>query len=353
MTGRYRWKKSLLLLFLVVLSPKATVLTAYTGGEGDTDLSTAEVRDLVNTARETYFAGNLEEADEMLVRARFLTADDGEDAEIAYWLTLVRGARSHGAGRVIPVTAPLYAEMSQLLSDARRICDEGLRFIQMNRREPGLTKLTEARRKAREVKLLFPVNAEADFLELRIDQVMDPAAFDRSFRQRLAAAVAGTGERSLRAFEDLQRLALLHPRYPGMADILEQAEIAMGYRPPPPPPQDLARSRELVAEVWAIVYQNSLVQYPFALEQVDQALRLDPHNSQAAALKEHIQTVLAEQEDLILDNGAEQEYQQAVRELHRGNPLTALSIVQRLLREPRYRSSTKIIALQRRIESAL
>jgi tetratricopeptide (TPR) repeat protein len=353
MTDRYQWKKFLFLLLWVVLSAKTATLSAYTGGDGDTDLSPAEVRDLVNQARETYFAGNFEDADELLARARFLTADNREDSEITYWLTLVRGARSRGARRVIPVTAPLYAEMSQLLSDAKRAYDEGLGFIETNQQETGLAKLTEARQKTREVKLLFPVNAEADFLELRIDRMTDPAAFDRSFKRWLSEAVAGVGEQSLRAFEDLQSLALLNPRYPGMADILEQAEIVMGYRPPPPSSRDLALSRDLAVAAQAIVSGHNQARYLLAREQVDQALRLDPRNDLAVDLKARIQAALAEMGALVPEGGAEQEYQRAVRELHQGNPLTALSIVQQLLQEPRYRNSPKLIALRRRIESVL
>ncbi|MDR1107795.1 MAG: hypothetical protein LBL19_02045 [Spirochaetaceae bacterium] len=352
MTGRYQWKKFLFLLLLVVFSPKAAILGAYTGEEEDRDLSPVEVRDLVHHARETYFAGNFEAAGELLERARFLTAH-GEEAEITYWLTLVRGARSSGAGRSIPVTAPLYAEMSQLLSNAKRAYDEGFRFIQADQRETGFAKLTEARQKTREVKLLFPVNAEADFLELQIDRLTDPVTFDRSFRRWLSEAVAGVGEGSRQAFEDLQSLALLHPRYPGMADILEQAEITMGYRLPPPSARDLALSRELAAAAQAIISGHNQARYLLAREQVEEALRLDPHNGPAAELKEHIQAALAEMGVLVPEGGAEQEYQRAVRELHRGNPLTALSIVQQLLQEPRYRNSPPIIALRRRIESVL
>ncbi|MDR0689772.1 MAG: hypothetical protein LBG08_05860 [Spirochaetaceae bacterium] len=265
-----------------------------------------EIRGLINNARETYFAGNFEAAETMLVQARgrSLTIGDGEDAEITYWLTLVRGALSLRSYRDLPITAPLYAEMSQLLSDAKRSYDEGLRFINSNQRNVGLVKLTEARKKTREVKLLFPINEEADFLELRIDRIIDPDTFDRSFRRRLSQAVAGIKERSLRAFEDLKNLAAIDPRYPGMGDILEQAEITMGYRSPPADPQDPAESDELTGII-------------------------------------------------VLDSSAERDYQRAVQALQRGNPITALSIVEQLLRNPRYRDVSKILELRRRIELVL
>ncbi|MDR2759222.1 MAG: hypothetical protein LBB78_07575 [Spirochaetaceae bacterium] len=319
------------------------------GSENDKLLQ--EVRDLINNVRETYFAGNFDEAENMLVRYR--TANRGENPEITYWLTLVRGARSLRSGRVIPITAPLYAEMSQLLSDAKKSYDEGVLFINTDRRSAGLTKLTEARQKTRQVRHLFPVNEEADFLELRIDQITDPSAFNRSFQRRLEEAVAGIKNRSSQAFTDLQTLAGINPQYPGMAGILEQAEIDMGYRPSLPNSLDLVKSNELTTMAQNMVYSKNRSLYPFALELLNQALQLNPDNGQAMVLKDRVQTDLGGTETIVLDDDAEQDYQRAVRELQQGNPITALSIIQQLLRNPRYRNSAKIIALQRRIESVL
>ncbi|MFP3089776.1 hypothetical protein LQZ21_05560 [Treponema sp. TIM-1] len=319
-------------------------------GPEDEDLL-REVRDLINKVREIYFAGNFDEAEEMLIRYRISAGV--ENSEITYWLTLIRGARSLRSGRVIPVTAPLYAEMSQLLSDAKKSYAEGLLFINTDRRSAGLTKLTEARQKTQQIRLLFPVNDEADFLELRIDQITNPSAFNRSFRRRLDEAVAGIKRRSRDAFDDLQTLALINPQYPGLGDILDQAELDMGYRLPPPNPQDLAQSNELTVAAENMIDPQDRSQYPFALELLNQALRLNPHNRQALALRDYVQTGMGETEAIVLDDDAEADYQRAVQELQEGNPITALSIIRQLLRNPRYRNSTKIIALQRRIESVL
>jgi tetratricopeptide (TPR) repeat protein len=313
-----------------------------------------EFKNLLTNVRETYFTGNFERAEELLVRARDrYQVHNGDDAELTYWLTLVQGARSLRAGRVIPITAPLYAEMSQLLSDAKKSYDEGIRFLNSDRQSAGLIKLTEARQKTQEVKLLFPVNQEANFLELRIDRITDPSAFNRSFPKHLAEAVAGTKVQSLQAFVDLHSLASIDPQYPGIQDMLEQAEKDMGYRPLPPNPRDLAQSDKLTLEAQNMVYGRNQDHYPSALEKVNQALRLNPYNNQAVALKERLQTALEEMEAAVLDSGAERDYQRAVLALQQGNPITALSILRELLRDPRYRNTAKIIALQRRIESVL
>ncbi|MDR2630959.1 MAG: hypothetical protein LBC60_08565 [Spirochaetaceae bacterium] len=387
MIGPCRRKKPFFLLFMVVLSLKAAISPLHAGGQEDKALSQAgirepgtspvdfetgggpvaafppavqtrleeenipgEFRDLLDYVREIYFTGNFDEAERILLW--YGTTHKGEESEISYWLALIRGGRSFRSGRIIPVTAPLYAEMSQLLSDAKKSYDEGLFFINTDRRNAGLTKLTEARQKTRHVRLLFPVNEEADFLELRIDQITDPPAFTQSFQRRLDEAVAGIKDRSPQAFTDLQNLAVINPRYPGMEDILEQAEIDMGYRPSPYP-LDLAQSRELTTMAQRMVYTDNRSLYPFALELLNQALGLNPHNNQAAVLKGRLKTFIRGTEGPDLDGDAEQDYQRAVRALQQGNPLTALSILQQLLQNPRYRNVTKIIALRRRIESVL
>jgi hypothetical protein len=314
-----------------------------------------DVREMVNNARNAYFAGNFEQAEDLLVRAqnRWHSTNVGDDTEVAYWLNVVRGALSLRSGRVIPPTAPLYAEMSQLLSDAKKNYDEGVRYLNANQRTVGIAKFTEARQKTQEVKLMFPVNQEARLLELRMDQVTDPEVFSASFDLRFAEAVAGTKRQSLESFADLQNLAEINPRYPGMAAALIQAEIDMGLRPPPPNPQDLARSNELTAAARRIIDENVTVQFEVALRQLNEALLLNPNNSQAMAAKDQVQIRMNGTRTIVIDSRSEAEYQRAVAELQRGNTLVALAIVEQLLQEPKNRNSTLILELQRRIQSAL
>jgi tetratricopeptide (TPR) repeat protein len=313
-----------------------------------------EVRTLVNTARDTYFDGNFSQAEEYLVRAmdRWRRTNVEEDPEVSYWLMVVRGAVSLQAGRTIPVTAPLYAEMSQFLSDAKKNFDDGLRLINENRRQEGIAKFANARRKTREVRLMFPVNQEASLLELRMDQVTDPNAFNASFQRRLNEAVQGTNRGSMESFVDLQNLAEINPAYPGIRDMVVQAEINMGYRLPPPDERSLARSAELTAAARSIVDRNVRSQFPIALEQLNQALVLNPTNSQAMSLKDRVQTELGGGSSLVLSSAVEREYQRAVQALQQGNTLVAMTIVRQLLQDPKNRVN-RILDLQRRIESIL
>jgi tetratricopeptide (TPR) repeat protein len=242
--------------------------------------------------------------------------------------------------------------MGQLLSDARRNFERGYALIGENRRNEGLALFADARLKTQKVKLMFPMNQEAGILELRMDQVTDPEAFAASFQRRLNEAIAGVERRSAEAFADLQNLAEINPRYPGIADALWQAEILMGRRIAPPDPRILRRSDELTGAARAVVNANVRDQFEAALRQLNEALSLNPNNDEAMALKDLVQTRMGAG-NAVLSSADEGEYQRAVRELQQGNTLTARSLVEQLLQNPRNRNSTRINELRRRIEAIL
>jgi hypothetical protein len=319
----------------------------------ENEMIIVEVRNLVNEARVTYFAGDFQRAEDSLLRARnrWRVTNSSENDEIIYWLGIVRNAMSARSGRVIPPTAPLYPEMSQLLSEARKKYEEGVRLINSGNRSQGLLRFDEARQFTREVKLMFPVNQEAGILELRMEQFTDPTAFNASFEQRLRTAVAGSRQRSIESFADLQNLAEINPGYPGIRAIVYQAEIDMGYRPPPPDPRDLARSNELTAAASRIVDENVTALYDVALTQINEALALNPENTAAARVKDRLLGRMSVPGAIVLSSEDEEEYQRAVRELQAGNNLIAFAIVERLMQNPRNRNITKLIELQRRIQS--
>ena len=309
------------------------------------------VRRLVNDARNEYFAGNFEKAEETLSRAEreWAIVSSEPEMEVEYWLTLARGALFMRGGRTIAPTAPLYPEMSQLLSSARKNYEEGMRLLNSNRREASLQIFTVAMRQTQEVRLMFPVNQDAGILELQIDQVIDPKAFSENFNQRFQIAVEGARRGSLESFADLQNLAYINPNYPGINAALVQAEIAMGIRPAPPDPRRLARSNELAAAAQRMFQANVRSQYPLVLENVNEALRLNPNNTLAMQLKDRVQVAMGSAQ--AADSYTEQEYIRAVTEFQSGNNLLALSIVQRLLQRPENRNSVRLNELLQRIQS--
>jgi hypothetical protein len=127
----------------------------------------------------------------------------------------------------------------------------------------------------------------------------------------------------------------------------------MGYRLPPQDPRVMAHSVELTDLARIIIDRNIRSQFPIALEQLNQALALNPNNRQALAEKERVQSLLGGDGAAALSDTAEQQYRRAVQELQQGNVLLALSIVEQLLQDPRNRNSTRLADLRRRIESIL
>ncbi|MDR1566820.1 MAG: hypothetical protein LBS48_06020 [Treponema sp.] len=321
----------------------------------ENEIVVRDVRDMVTRARNSYYAGNMEQAEDLLVRAqnRWHDTNVTEQPEVVYWLNLVRGAMSLQSGRTIPATAPLYAEMSQLLSDARRNYDEGVRLLNAGQRPQGLNRFNEALQLAQEVRLMFPMNHDARMLELRIEQQTDSAAFNAAFRQRLNEAVAGTRQKSVESFAELQDLAEINPRYSGIGAILTQAEIDMGYRPPPPDPRDLSRSAELARQAQVIVGARDSTQYEVARTQLDEALRLNPNNTQAQTLLDRVQILMTGTGTIVLSSRAQDLYTVAVQMYQQGNYLSANAIVQQLLQDPGNQKSTLILELKRRLDAVL
>jgi hypothetical protein len=321
----------------------------------ENEMIIAEVRNLVTSARVSYLEGNFQQAEDSLVRARnrWNITNTEENEEVILWLGMVRGAMSARSSRVIPATAPLFPEMSQLLSQAQRNYEEGVRLINAGRRPQGIAKFNEALAQTGQVKLMFPLNQEAGILELRIEQYTDQAAFNAAFEQRLRAAQAGVRQKSWQSFADLQNLAEINPRYPNIRSIMNQAEIDMGLRPPPPNPADIARSRELTASANRILENNTTTQFEAALVQINQAIALNPENTEATRVKDRLLNRMSMPGDIVLPSEDEETYQIALREYTAGNNLTAYALVQRLLQNPRYRNITKIVDLQRRIQASL
>jgi hypothetical protein len=314
-----------------------------------------DVRRLITEAKKSYFTGDFTRAEDTLLQAqnRWKTTNVDDEPEVAYWLTLARSALSIKTGRTIPVTAPLYPEMSQLLNAAQQAFEAGKSLLSAKKRTEALEQFDMARKKIQEVRILFPLNQEAGLLELQIDQLIDPAAFAANFRERLNTAQAKLASQPQEGYAELQDLYTINPGYPGLKAIIERAEIQLGLRLPPPDPKAIARSNELVAAARRIIDTNTRSQFPVALAQLNEALKLNPNNEQAVALKDRIQTDVGGQATVVLSSAAEREYQRAVQELQNGNTIVALAIVEQLLQDPKNKNSTKLVDLHKRIQSRL
>jgi hypothetical protein len=311
-----------------------------------------DVTELIASARTDFNRGNFDSAEEKLVRAenRWKTTQTVENQEIRNWINIIQGALSSRSGRTIPPTAPLYAEMSQLLSEARKNYDEGVYYFGVNRRVDGIVRFTSAREKTQKVKLVYPLNEDAGLLELRMDREQDPAAFEQGFSTRLQNAIAGTRQRSWQSFAELQNLFVINPGYPGRAAIVYEAEVAMGIRPPPPDPALVAESNRLTAQARAIINSTTTNEITLrqAQEAANRALEYNPNNEEAARLASEA-AVRIGGTGSIFDHETELKYNRAGEFLQQNNVPEAYRLALEIADDPRYRNNSRLLELLQRI----
>jgi hypothetical protein len=310
-----------------------------------------EVKTLVEQAEQDYWNSGFEQAEEKLLRAqnRWSLSQADEHPDIALWLGRVRNALAQRSTRNIPVTAPLYPEMSQLLSEAQKNYNEGLAFFNQNRNRDGEVKFNAARQDIQRVLLVYPANETAGLLNLRIDQRLDPN-FNITFQQKVSAAIALTKRSNLQGLYDLLNLRVINPAYPGWDAIVYQAEIDTGRRPPPPDPADLARARELVEQARPLIQSGVPVNIETARGLLSEARRLDPGNSEAVRLYNEAgaRTVSSS----VMDSESERLYRQALAELTNNRPLMTLQLIEQIVaRNPQYANNSRIRELRQRARS--
>jgi hypothetical protein len=247
----------------------------------------------------------------------------------------------------------LYPEVSQLLNDAQRNYNDGVSLIKFDSRDSGMQKFAIAREKTREVKLMFPVNQEAGMLELKINQVIDPNAFEETFRQRFITAVAGAKRGSMESYIDLENLSSINPKYSGIQAALAEAKYDVGLMPRPIDTKIINNSNDLARRAQQLLAGNVRSQYAGVLDLVNQALQLNPNNALAMQIKDRVQLAIGSGNVVVSDQATEQEYLRAVREFQQGNNILALSIVRRLLQNQNNKNDERINALYKRISATM
>ncbi len=305
-----------------------------------------QTRTLITRARDAYYAGEFERAEQSLLSARvtWSRTRPGRNDEVESWLTIVQTALSIKTGRDIPVTAPLYAEMSQLLSLARRYFEEGSALLDRRDRVGALRAFDQARQKIQEVKVVFPLNQDARVLELRILLAVDPPAGNTRFAQLFTEArakIAARGDLQA-AYTDLLDLQAINPRYTGLAAEIQRVEILLGIRLPPPDPAAVASARALVAQARRIWDSRQVSQFENAVAQLDAAIKLVPSNDprlgeaarlndEATALKDRLNTYTGGTVTLSLPTAGAELLQQAIALFTSGSFIEARGRLDRLV----------------------
>ena len=327
--------------------------------DAENKIIVTEVRALKTKAKNEYYAGNFESAESLLNRAqsRWAVTNVEEDEEIKNLTLLVQNALSMKTGREIKPTAPLYPEMSQILSNARQYFDQGAKLIKDGKRDEALPILAEAKKKLQELQLIYPLNQEAALLTLRIDELTDPAQFNETFARRVQAArqnvkVPATQRQ---AYSDLLDLAEIRPNYPGLKKLIYDVEVEIGVRQKPVDQASLRRSDALAKEARRL-YDGARGNEGVlrdALARLDQAIALNPNNEAAITLKDRIQIAVGGKAAVVLSSEDEANYNKAIQELRANNVVGAYTIVERLLQKPENRRSSKILDLQKQVQARM
>lgn len=314
-----------------------------------------EVRSLISSGRNYYYLGNFDQAEQLFIQAktRWSATNVEDNAEIGNWLEIINTALSMKTGRSIPVSAPLYPQMSQILSSANQLYVVGRGLMTSGKRAEAITVLSSAREKLQQLQLVYPLNQDAGTLTLRIDQVIDPDSFKTFFSQRVEYIRLNYRTERQEAYSDLLDLYQINPSFPGLKGLLDEVEIYLGIRLPPPDLKAIARSKELTGSAQKIYEANTRSMFQIALNQLDEAIKLNPDNPTAIALKDRVQTAIGGQSVAVLSAEDEAKYQKAVQELQKGNKITASALVEQLIQNPKSRNSSKIIDLKKRIDSQL
>jgi len=289
----------------------------------ENDLVVSDTRQLLTRGKSLYAQGEFERAESSFLQAqiRWSATNARPDFEVEYWLKLVKTAMNVKTGRSIPVSSPLFPEISQILALAKRYYDEGVTLLSKRDRPGALKQFVQAKLKLSEVKVVFPLNQEASILDLKIDQLSDPDEFGKKFLQMFNEAKSNIeAETDLPlAYNNLKDMETIQPRYPGLRTLLETVERKIGLRLQQPDQNAIAESNALLQSAQRIFDTGQISQYQSAQAQLEQALAIDPNNQAASMLKDRIATSIGGDTAIVLPSTAEILYIEASTSFASGN----------------------------------
>ncbi|MCL1812446.1 MAG: hypothetical protein FWG29_02860 [Treponema sp.] len=315
-----------------------------------------QVAELIEQIQGSYYGNDFDQAERLISRAqniwKLTQAQDHPD--LVYWNNMiVAGIRS---GRTIPPTAPLYAEMSQLLSDARRNYEEG-RVLILTSETQGRRRLNSAKQDLEKIKLVYPMNEDAGILDLMIDRELDPnfaATLNAKIQGAIQITRTGSIAARIQAVNDLRNYRTVFRDFlPNWEAIIFQAEVDAQLRPRPPSPEEIAEAAAIVARSRSIIAGNNLDAIIGARDELSRARRIDPNNRDAGPLFDEASRKIRII-GTVLDSEAERLFQQASQALTQDNPVRARQLLSQIYaRNPDYRYISKVITLHQRVESRL
>jgi hypothetical protein len=314
-----------------------------------------EVRVLINQGKDLYFQGLYAQSESRLIQAenKWFTTNTEDNTELLYWLSLVRTALSVESGRFLEETNPLYNEVTQLLNLARKNYQAGVTFFNNNRRVEGINAMNRADDFLNQILILMPLNQSASVLKLRILKALDEDNFAITFADKYRNALAKADFQKEQAYIELKDLAEIINDYPGIQANILKLEYDLGIKIPPPDPAKLRESTRLYNLARATFDSGNLNQFAGAIEQLSQAIVLNPDNRPALDLIDQIRLYEGGQATAVLPSAALAQYQSAEEKFVQGEYLSSYQIIQELWKNSTYQAYPPLRELKRRVEAQL
>lgn len=323
----------------------------------ENEIVVKEVRELKNKAKDAYFNGRFEDAQKYLnqAKSRWSVTNEIPDEEIVMLSNFVNSAISMKTGRDIPVSAPQYPEMSQLLNLAYAYFEEGSELIKKGKRNEGITKLDIAVENVQKLQLVYPLNQEAAILTLRINQLKDSKKFEREFSQKINAAklMCENPKTRKEGYANLLDYYEIQPDYKGLKELIYKVEIDIGIRQKKADNSGVKKANQLLSEAKKIYSsaKDDEEKLKQALAKVDESLKLVMDNEEAVKLKDEITTKIGGTVITVLSTEDERLYQLAVQRLQSNNVIEANLILEKILQKKGNASLQKIKDLKNKIDA--
>ena len=301
------------------------------------ELVVKESRELYTQARDALNYDRYEDSETLINAAinKWAETHTEKNPEFETFLELVNTAVSMKTGRILLTSDPLYSEMSQLLSIAYQYYDEGEALMKKGNETAARTALASAEESLNKIKSVYPLNQEASLLLLKIDRLYDPAKFEEEFAQKVQAAIAQSKNKDTmaQAYNTLTDYYNLEPNYKGLKEAIYNLEIELGMRQRPVDNSAAARSTRLTTQAQT-QFNNAgtnTTKLNQALETVNEALRLNPNNKTAEALKDRISLKIGSSSIIVLSSSDQNLLTQAKKAYQTGNIDDANTYMIRLL----------------------
>ena len=301
------------------------------------ELVIKESRELYTQARDALNYDRYEDSETLINAAinKWAETHTEKNPEFETFLELVNTAVSMKTGRVLLSSDPLYSEMSQLLSIAYLYYDEGEQYLKQGDEQAADNSLTLAEESLNKIKAVYPLNQEASLLLLKIDRLHNPEKFEEEFAQKVQTAIAQSKNKDtmVQAYNTLTDYYNLEPEYKGLKDAIYNLEIELGMRQRPVDNSAAARSTRLTTQAQTQFNSagSNTARLNQALETVNEALRLNPNNKTAEALKDRISLKIGSSSIIVLSSDDQNLLTQAKKAYQSGNIDAANTYMLRLL----------------------